>query len=80
MCPNCILNQVGVSPGLIVAFAVCILFFVIGVAGVLWAFRNGEFEDMEAVKFDMLDDGDDNAIGERARKASEKLRMAALKK
>ncbi|MBX9877071.1 MAG: cbb3-type cytochrome oxidase assembly protein [Candidatus Obscuribacterales bacterium] len=56
MCPNCILNQVGISPGLYVAFGVCFLFFVVGIAAMWWAFRNGEFEDMESVKYDMMTD------------------------
>ena len=56
MCPNCILNQVGISPGLYVAFGVCVLFFVVGVAAMWWAFSNGEFEDLESSKFEMLTD------------------------
>lgn len=58
MCPNCILNQVGISPGLYVAFGVCAIFFVVGIAAMWWAFRNGEFEDMEAVKYEMMTDGE----------------------
>lgn len=58
MCPNCILNQVGISPGLYVAFGICAIFFVVGIVAMLWAFRNGEFEDMEEVKYEMMTDGD----------------------
>ncbi len=58
MCPNCILNQVGISPGLYVAFGVCLIFFVVGIVAMLWAFRNGEFEDMEEVKYEMMTDGE----------------------
>jgi len=58
MCPNCILNQVGISPGLYVAFGVCAIFFVVGIAAMWWAFRNGEFEDMEEVKYEMMTDGE----------------------
>ncbi|GEM_PF-409836 len=74
MCPNCILNQVGLQPGLYVAFGVCGLFFVVGVAAMLWAFKNGEFEDIEGSKFEMLDDGDTTEKADRARAAVEKLR------
>jgi len=76
MCPNCILNQQGLCSGLYVAFGVCLLFFIVGMVGIWWAFRNGEFEDMEGTKFDMLDDGDEGAIGARARAALERARAA----
>jgi cbb3-type cytochrome oxidase maturation protein len=74
MCPNCILNQVGISPGLWVAFGVCGFFFVIGVAAMLWAFRDGQFTDIESSKFDMLDDGDSDALASKAKAAVAKLR------
>lgn len=76
MCPNCLLNQAGLGSGLYVAFGICFLFFVIAVAAMWWAFRNGEFEDMESVKFDMLDDGEESRLGERARAAVEKTRLS----
>lgn len=78
MCPNCILNQQGLSSGLYVAFFICGLFFVIAIAAMLWAFKNGEFEDMESVKFDMMDDDDNNLIGQRARQAVERARLSAI--
>ena len=74
MCPNCVLNGASLGGGIYVAFGICALFFVIGIAGVLFAFRNGEFEDLESVKFDMLDDGEDGALGAEARAKVEKLR------
>ena len=77
MCPNCILNQAGLQPGLYIAFIVCGIFFVVGVAAMWWAFRNGEFEDIESSKFDMLDDGDANEKALQARAAVEKLRARA---
>jgi nitrogen fixation-related uncharacterized protein len=77
MCPNCILNQQGLSSGLYVAFGICGLFFVIAIAGIIWAFRNGEFEDMESVKFDMLDDDESSVLANRARQALERNRLAA---
>ncbi len=76
MCPNCILNQQGLSSGLYVAFFICGLFFVMAIGGILWAFKNGEFEDMEGSKFDMLDDDDSNVLANRARQALERARMA----
>lgn len=74
MCPNCILNQVGISPGLYVAFGVCAFFFIAGIAAMIWAFRNGEFEDMESSKFDMLDDGDSTLHADRAKANVARLR------
>jgi nitrogen fixation-related uncharacterized protein len=74
MCPNCVLNGASLGGGIYVAFGICALFFVIGIAGVLFAFRNGEFEDLESVKFDMLDDDENGALGAEARAKIEKLR------
>lgn len=74
MCPNCVLNQASLGGGLYVAFGVCGLFFIIALAGILWAFKNGEFEDLESVKFEMLDDGEELVLGAKAKKAVEKLR------
>lgn len=79
MCPNCILNQAGLQGGLYVAFGVCFLFFVIGVAGILWAFKNGEFEDIEGTKFDMMDDDFEGTNAARARALVEKARMTQAK-
>ncbi|MBP9089725.1 cbb3-type cytochrome oxidase assembly protein [bacterium] len=74
MCPNCVLNGASVGGGVWVAFGICGLFFLIAVVGVLWAFRNGEFEDLEAVKFEMLDDSEELVLGGKAKAAVEKLR------
>lgn len=76
MCPNCILNQAPLDAGLYVAFGICALFFVIGVVAMWWAVGNGEFEDIEASKFDMLDDGDESVLAQRAREAVERARAA----
>jgi nitrogen fixation-related uncharacterized protein len=78
MCPNCILNQAGLQGGMYVAFGVCAVFFVVAIVGILWAFKNGEFEDMEAIKYDMMDDGEDGPAGLRARLAAEKARLKNL--
>jgi len=74
MCPNCVLNGASLSSGLWIAFGICGLFFAIAVVGVLWAFRNGEFEDLESVKFEMLDDSEELVLGSKAKAAVEKLR------
>lgn len=67
MCPNCLLNQAGLQPGVYVAYGVCALFFLIAMVALFWAFRNGEFDDMEGSKFDMMDDGDES-VSAAARK------------
>jgi len=69
MCPNCILNQVGISPGLYVAFGICGVFFVVALFAMLWAFKNGEFENIEDIKYDMLDDTEDGMRAAQARAA-----------
>jgi nitrogen fixation-related uncharacterized protein len=74
MCPNCVLNQAALGTGIYVAFGICGLFFLIGIAAVWFAFKNGEFEDLEGVKFEMLDDGDDNELSAKAKAAVERLR------
>ena len=75
MCPNCILNQASLDGGLYVAFGICGVFFVVAIAAILWAFRNGEFEDLEGTKFDMMDDEVEGAMAARARAAVEKARL-----
>ena len=74
MCPNCILNQASLASGIYVAFGICAVFFVVGVAALYWAFRNGEFENMEDSKFEMLDDTVDGQIGKEAKAQYERLR------
>jgi nitrogen fixation-related uncharacterized protein len=77
MCPNCILNQASMSGGLYVAFGICALFFVAGVAALFWGLRDGQFENMEDSKFEMLDDSPDGIVAERARRAAERARSAS---
>ena len=79
MCPNCILNQAGLAPGVYVAYGICLLFFLVGLAAMFWAFRNGEFEDMEGSKFDMLDDADDSAAAAAARARVDSARARSQK-
>lgn len=78
MCPNCILNQAGLQPGVYVAYAICMIFFLVALAAMWWAFRNGEFDDMESCKFDMMDDGDDS-IAAQARARVEVARARTAK-
>jgi nitrogen fixation-related uncharacterized protein len=75
MCPNCILNQASLDGGLYIAFGVCIVFFAVAIAAILWAFRNGEFEDLESTKFDMMDDEVEGEMAARARAAVERARL-----
>jgi cbb3-type cytochrome oxidase maturation protein len=75
MCPNCILNQASLDGGLYVAFGVCLVFFAVAIAAILWAFKNGEFEDLEGTKFDMMDDDVDGALAAQARAAVERARL-----
>ena len=74
MCPNCVLNQANLQSGMYVAFGICALFFIIGVAAMMWAFKNGDFENIEDSKFDMLDDVLDGELAKKAKAQYEKLR------
>jgi nitrogen fixation-related uncharacterized protein len=74
MCPNCVLNGTDLGTGIYIAFGICGLFFIIAVVGILWAFKNGDFEDLESVKFEMLDDSEDLVLGAQAKVAVENLR------
>lgn len=77
MCPNCILNQTGLQPGVYIAYGICMLFFVVAIAAMWWAFGNGEFEDMEGSKFDMLDDSEEGVLSSAARARIELARSRA---
>jgi cbb3-type cytochrome oxidase maturation protein len=63
MCPNCILNQMGMASGLYVAFGICALFFVVGLAVMWWAFKDGQFEDIESAKYEMMSDEPGTSAG-----------------
>jgi len=65
------------SGGLYVAFGICVLFFIVGVAALVWGLRDGQFVNMEDSKFDMLDDSPDGIVAERARRAAERARNAS---
>lgn len=77
MCPNCVLNQAGLQGGVYVAFGVCAIFFVVALFAIKWAFANGEFDDMESSKFDMLDDEEDSELIQQARERVERARAQA---
>lgn len=70
MCPNCVLNQASLQSGMYVAFGICGLFFLVGVLAMMWAFKNGEFENIEDVKYEMLDDDLDGELAKRAKSIS----------
>lgn len=53
-------------PGFYVAFAICALFFIAGLVAMWWAFKHEQFDDIEASKFEMMDDGDTAAAGSQA--------------
>lgn len=80
MCPNCILNQAGLASGVYVAYAICLIFFVMALVAMRWAFKNGEFDDMEGSKFDMMDDGESSARAEEAKARLELARARAVQK
>jgi hypothetical protein len=55
MCPNCF-PSLGISPGYIVAFFVCILFFGVGLVAMIAANRSGRMTGLEETKYSMLED------------------------
>ncbi len=69
MCPNCVLSQNALGPGINIAFGVCGVFFILGLIAIWWSFRNGEFEDMEDVKYEMMDDNDNFVLGKSGTKS-----------
>ncbi len=71
MCPNCILNQAGLQTGVYISFGICAMFFLMAIFAMGWAFKNGEFDDIEGAKFDMLDDSDDSLLIKQAKKRVE---------
>ena len=53
-CPACLTG--GLGPAWFAAFAVCILFFLVGALAMVWASRSGRLENMENAKYRMLQD------------------------
>lgn len=54
MCPSCLSGAIG--PGYIVAFIICILFFLIAGIAMFWASKSGRLENLEDAKYKMLAD------------------------
>ncbi len=78
MCPNCVLNQASLQSGMYVAFGICGLFFIVGVLAMMWAFKNGEFENIEDVKYEMMDDDITGDLANKARTASLNTKPSTL--
>lgn len=76
MCPNCVLNQASLQSGMYVAFGICALFFLVGVLAMMWAFKNGEFENIEDVKYEMMDDDPEGELARKAKSHYDKLRTS----
>lgn len=74
MCPNCILNQAGMLAGVYISFGVCLLFFAAAIFAMLWAFKNGDFDDIESSKFEMLDDAPDSVLIRDAKQRVDRVR------
>ena len=57
MCPSCLSG--GIGPGYIAAFAICVLFFILAFAAMLWASRSGKLENLEDAKLRMMSQDQD---------------------
>lgn len=55
MCPNCY-PTLGISPGYIIAFFICILFFGAAALAMFLAGRSGHMSNLEETKYSMLED------------------------
>ncbi|OGI18711.1 MAG: hypothetical protein A3B68_03455 [Candidatus Melainabacteria bacterium RIFCSPHIGHO2_02_FULL_34_12] len=57
MCPNCLLNQIGIGPAYYGAFTICILFAIVALALYVWGKKSGEFTgDSEEAKYSVFDE------------------------
>ena len=57
MCPNCVLNQVGISAAYYGAFTICIIFAAVALALYLWGKKSGEFAgDEEEAKYSVFEE------------------------
>lgn len=56
MCPNCFPALSGIAPGYILAFVICVLFFIVAVGAMFFASRSGHLENLEDTKYRMLED------------------------
>lgn len=52
MCPNCVLNQVGIGAAYYGAFTICLLFAIVALVLFIWGKKSGEFSgDQEEAKY-----------------------------
>ncbi len=57
MCPNCVLNGMGLGTGYFFVFFICLFFLGTGLAWIIWGFKTGQFANLEgAAKYNMLED------------------------
>lgn len=57
MCPNCVLNQVGIGAAYYGAFTICILFAIAALALYIWGKKSGEFSgDEEEAKYSVFEE------------------------
>jgi cbb3-type cytochrome oxidase maturation protein len=62
--------------GIYVAFGVCGIFFIVALFAMYWALKNGEFDDVEGSKFEMLDDDENSVLVRQARARVERARAS----
>lgn len=57
MCPNCVLNGMGLGTGYFFVFFICIMFLGVGAGWIVWGFKSGAFKDLEgSVKMNVIED------------------------
>ena len=57
MCPNCVLNKVGITAAYYGAFTICIIFAIVALVLYLWGKKTGEFSgDPEEAKYSLFED------------------------
>ena len=57
MCPNCVLNGMGLGTGYFFVFFICLLFLGTGLGWIIWGFKSGQFKNLEGpAKYNMLED------------------------
>jgi nitrogen fixation-related uncharacterized protein len=54
--PQQIINDLISSPGLGMFAWMCVVFFIFAFLIFLWAFKSGQMDNIEDIKFDMLQD------------------------
>ena len=57
MCPNCILNQAGITGAYWGALTICIIFALVALVLYMWGKKTGEFTgDEEEAKYSVFDE------------------------